>query len=93
MTKPDELHKALVLALDAAMRHERERSEESAANANEKRAALESLYADALRDAERYRFLRDGNSVQIFEIHEKWTSSHRLDQVINAAMEKNNAQG
>lgn len=65
---------------DLAMAHVKQLEETVARQA----AELEALK----RDAERYRWLRNGQSVQIFEVHEKWTSSHRLDAVIDAAIAK-----
>lgn len=50
------------------------------------RAAVQELE----RDAARYRWLRDGNSIQIFGVHECWTTSHRLDIVVDTLMTKTN---
>lgn len=40
-----------------------------------------------IRDAERYRFIRNNTSVMLFEI-QKWKNSHKLDWAIDELMEK-----
>ena len=51
-------------------------------------ANIDSAIRELERDAARYRYLRDGNSIMIFGKHELWTTSHRLDMVVDSLMEE-----
>lgn len=53
-------------------------------------AKIRDAVQELAMDAARYRWLRDGNSIKIFGVHERWTTSHRLDIVVDTLMTKTN---
>lgn len=42
---------------------------------------------ELIRDAERYRFIRNNTSVMLFE-EQKWKTSHKLDWAIDKLMDE-----
>ena len=46
---------------------------------------LPDINEELIRDAERYRFIRNNTSVMLFE-EQKWKTSHKLDWAIDKLM-------